>query len=206
MRICECEFRGGEDRSVFAILHPIVAQLLPCWSFPSRSDFAFQAKERIRARLPERANLFASKNSLRSLLSFVECHGTPYAQVLLQSGQRKPCLPAFKALPVADMTLKIFLNDKSFHCLKQAIPPKSLSKVLVEEAVHLNFFGSNTVLICDEAQARNLLLYVGHCPGVVTSIQKALLSAGLSLDSPIPDQPTDSPTRHPIPPHGPRRT
>jgi hypothetical protein len=108
--------------------------------------------------------------------------------------------------PAADMTLKIFLNDKSFHCLKQAIPPKSLSKVVVEEAVHLNFFGSNTVLICDEAQARNLLLYVAHCPGVVTSIHKALLSAGLSLDSPVPDQPTDSPTRHPIPPHGPRRT
>jgi len=111
-----------------------------------------------------------------------------------------------KLCPAADMTLKIFLNDKSFHCLKQAIPPKSLSKVLVEEAVHLNFFGSNTVLICDEAQARNLLLYVGHCPGVVTSIHKALLSAGLSLDSPVPDPPTDSPTRHPMPPHGPRRT
>lgn len=111
-----------------------------------------------------------------------------------------------KLCPAADMTLKIFLNDKSFYCLKQAIPPKSLSKVVVEEAVHLNFFGSNTVLICDEAQARNLLLYVAHCPGVVTSIHKALLSAGLSLDSPVPDQPTDSPTRHPIPPHGLRRT
>jgi len=171
-------------------------------------DFAFQAKERMRARLPERANLFASKKSLRSLLSFLECNGTPYAQVLLQSGQRKPLLPsqAFKALPRTDMTLKIFLNDKSFHCLKQAIPPKSLSKVIVEKAVHLNFFGSNTVLICDEAQARNLLLYVAHCPGVVTSIHKALLSAGLSLDSPVPDQSIDSPTRHPIPPHRPRRT
>jgi hypothetical protein len=169
-------------------------------------DFAFQAKERMRAGLPERANLFASKKSLRSLLSFVECNGTPYAQVLLQSRQRKPRLRLSKLCPAADMTLKIFLNDKSFHCLKQAIPPKSLSKVLVEEAVHLNFFGSNTVLICDETQARNLLLYVAHCPGVVTSIHKALLSAGLSVDSAVPDQPTDSPTRHPIPPHGPRRT
>ncbi|HEY6999286.1 MAG TPA: hypothetical protein VH851_15225, partial [Candidatus Binatia bacterium] len=112
---------------------------------------------------------------------------------------------AFKALPPAIMTLKIFLNDKSFHCLKQAIPPKSLSKVIIEEAVHLNFFGSNTVLICDEAQARNLLLYVTHCPGVTTSIHKALLSAGLSLDPPAPDQSTDTPTRHPIPPHRPRR-
>jgi hypothetical protein len=54
----------------------------------------------------------------------------------------------------------------------------------MEHAVHLKLFGSNTVLSCDEAEARNLLLYAGHCPGVVASVQKALRSAGLTLDDP----------------------
>jgi hypothetical protein len=88
------------------------------------------------------------------------------------------------------MTLKIFLDDKSFHCLKQCIPTGSRSKLLLEKSVPLNFFGSNTVISCDEAEARNLLLYAGHCPGVVASIQKALRSAGLPVDHPteIPRQ------------------
>jgi hypothetical protein len=47
--------------------------------------------------------------------------------------------------------------------------------------VHLNFFGSNAVLSCDEAEARNLLLDASHCPTVVASIHKALLSAGVPL-------------------------
>jgi hypothetical protein len=33
------------------------------------------------------------------------------------------------------MTLKIFLDDKSFHCLKQSIPPGSRSKSIIEKAV-----------------------------------------------------------------------
>lgn len=82
------------------------------------------------------------------------------------------------------MTLKIFLDDKSFHCLKQCIPPASRSKLLLEKAVPLNFFGSNTVISCGEAEARNLLLYAGHCPGVIASIQKALRSAGLPVEHP----------------------
>jgi hypothetical protein len=82
------------------------------------------------------------------------------------------------------MTLKIFLDDKSFHCLKQCIPPGSRSKLLLEKAIPLNFFGSNTVISCDETEARNLLLYAGHCPGVIASIQKALRSAGLPVDYP----------------------
>jgi hypothetical protein len=81
------------------------------------------------------------------------------------------------------MNLKIFLDDKSFHCLKQSIPAGSRSKFLVETALHLTFFGSNVVITCDETEARNLLLYAGHCPGVVASIHKALLSAGLPLDA-----------------------
>ena len=86
------------------------------------------------------------------------------------------------------MVLKIFLDDKSFHCLKQSIPPGSHSKLVLEEAIHLKFFGSNTVISCDETEARNLLLYAGHCRGVVSSIQKALVSAGLTVDYFMPDR------------------
>ena len=56
------------------------------------------------------------------------------------------------------MTLKIFLDDKSFHCLKQSIPPGSRSKSIIEKAVHLDLFGGNAVLSCEEAEARNLLV------------------------------------------------
>jgi hypothetical protein len=80
------------------------------------------------------------------------------------------------------MTLKIFLDDKSFHCLKRAVPAGSRAKLVIEEAVHLEFFGSNTVISCNEAEARNLLVYASHCSGVVASIHKALLSAGLALE------------------------
>ena len=79
------------------------------------------------------------------------------------------------------MTLKIFLDDKSFHCLKQSIPAGSRFKSIIEKAVHLDLFGGNAVLSCDEAEARNLLLYAGHCPGVIASIHKAFRDAGLSL-------------------------
>ena len=67
------------------------------------------------------------------------------------------------------MTLKIFLDEKSFHCLKQAIPTGSRSKTIIANAVHWN---SNVVLSCDEAEARNLLLYAGHCPGVIAAIHR----------------------------------
>jgi hypothetical protein len=80
------------------------------------------------------------------------------------------------------MILKIFLDDKRFHCLKQSVPRGSRSKLVLEEAVPLKLFGNDVVISCDEAQARNLLLYAGHCPGVIASIHEALRSAGLSLD------------------------
>jgi len=83
------------------------------------------------------------------------------------------------------MTLKIFLDDKSFHCLKQSIPPGSRSKLIIQNAVHLELFGSNAVLSCDETEARNLLLYAGHCPDVIASINKAFQSAGLPLEKPV---------------------
>jgi hypothetical protein len=77
---------------------------------------------------------------------------------------------------------KIFLDDKSFHCLKQSIPVGSHSKLIVESALHLSFFGGNAVVSCDEPEARNLLLYANRCPGVVASIHEALRAAGLPLD------------------------
>jgi len=83
------------------------------------------------------------------------------------------------------MTLKIFLDDKSFHCLKQSIPPGSRSKLILQNAIHLNLFGSNAILSCDETEARNLLLYAGHCPGAVASIHKAFCDAGLPLEKPV---------------------
>ena len=81
------------------------------------------------------------------------------------------------------MTLKIFLDDNSFCQLKKSIPQQSTSKPLIDKAVRLNFVGINAIITCDEIQARNLLLYAGHHPGVVASIHRAFLSAGLSLDS-----------------------
>jgi hypothetical protein len=80
------------------------------------------------------------------------------------------------------MVLKIFLDDKGFHCLKRCIPRASHSKIVVEEAMHLTFFGSNTVLTCNEAEARNLLIYASHCPTAVASIHKAFRSAGLPIE------------------------
>jgi hypothetical protein len=85
------------------------------------------------------------------------------------------------------MILKIFLDDRGFHCLKRYIPHASQSKFVVEEAVHVNFFGSNTVISCDEAEARNLLLYADQCPTVVASIHKALRSAGLPIEVATPE-------------------
>ena len=64
------------------------------------------------------------------------------------------------------MTLKIFLDEKNFHCLKQVIPTGSRSKLLLHDPARLSFVGSNTVIVCSQPEARNLLLYAGHCPGV----------------------------------------
>ena len=82
----------------------------------------------------------------------------------------------------AQLKLKIFLDDKSFHCLKKSIPKGSRSHSIIENAIHLKFGTSNLVVSCDETEARNLLLYAGHCPGIIASIHNALRSAGLPLD------------------------
>jgi hypothetical protein len=80
------------------------------------------------------------------------------------------------------MNLKIFLDHKGFQCLKQCIPAGSHSKSVLNNAVHMNSFGDTAIITCDEAEARNLLLYADHCPSVVASIHKALRSAGLPID------------------------
>ncbi len=80
------------------------------------------------------------------------------------------------------MTLKIFLDDKSFHRLKHAIPHGSHSKFIIRKAVHFDLFGGNAVLSCDETEAQNLLIYARHCPSVTTSIHNAFQSAGLPLE------------------------
>jgi len=63
------------------------------------------------------------------------------------------------------MMLKIFVDDRSFHCLKHAIPPGSRSKFILQDPARLSLLGSNTVLSCDEPEARNLLLYAAHLSG-----------------------------------------
>ena len=80
------------------------------------------------------------------------------------------------------MKLKIVLDDKSFHSLKQSIPTGSRSKGIIASALQLQSFESTVVVTCDAAEARNLLVYAGHCPCVVASIHKALRVAGLALD------------------------
>jgi len=82
----------------------------------------------------------------------------------------------------AQLNLTIFLDDKSFNSLKQSIPTGSRSKLIIENALRLKGFGSDAVVTCDAAEARNLLLYAGHCPSVVAAIRKALRVAGLPLD------------------------
>jgi len=84
----------------------------------------------------------------------------------------------------ARMNLEIVLDDKSFHSLKQSMPKGSRSNLTMEKAFHLKRFGSNAVIICDAAEARTLLLYAGHCPGVTAPIHRALREAGLPLDPP----------------------
>jgi hypothetical protein len=86
------------------------------------------------------------------------------------------------------MTLKISLDDGSFHSLKECIPPASRSTLLLQEAVRLEFFGSNAVITCTEAEARTLLLYAEHCPDVIASINEALRCAGFPLEVAKNDQ------------------
>src|SRR5262249_26209118 len=100
------------------------------------------------------------------------------------TARRRPQGYPDQVLIDSPMTLKIFLDDKSFHCLKHSIPAGSRSRLLLHDPAHLSIVGSNTVITCDEAEARNLLLYASHCPGVIASIHKALRSAGLSLEIP----------------------
>jgi hypothetical protein len=71
-----------------------------------------------------------------------------------------------------------------FHCLKQSIPVGSHSKLLIRKAVHLNLFGRNAVVSCEEAEARNLLIYARDYPSVIASIHNAFRAAGLAFTTP----------------------
>lgn len=84
------------------------------------------------------------------------------------------------------MALKIFLDDNGFHCLKHSIPHGSRSKLVIGEATHVKLFGGNVVISCDEAEARNLLLYASHCPTVLASIHTAFRAAGLPIEKVAP--------------------
>jgi hypothetical protein len=81
------------------------------------------------------------------------------------------------------MNLKIVLDENGFHWLKGCIPRASRSKVFFEDEVRVNFLGSNVVISCNEAEARNLLLYADGYPTVVASIHEAFRSARLPIDT-----------------------
>jgi hypothetical protein len=72
----------------------------------------------------------------------------------------------------AFMSLKIYLDEDSYHSLKRAVPRSSRSRTVLESVERASFF--NIVITCGEAEARNLLLYADHCPRAVESIEKAL--------------------------------
>ena len=67
------------------------------------------------------------------------------------------------------LNLKILLADKSFHCLKQSIPSGSRSKAIIEKTAQLELSAQRRIPL-HEVEARNLLLYAGHCAGVIASI------------------------------------
>jgi hypothetical protein len=82
--------------------------------------------------------------------------------------------------------LKIFIDNKNFECLKQYVPPGSICVPVLEDAVHIaNMFdadgASNAVVICDDIEARDLLMHARNsCLGAVTRISEALRAAGLT--------------------------
>lgn len=78
--------------------------------------------------------------------------------------------------------LTIFLDDKSFHSLKQCIPAGSRANIIIESALQLKRFGSDAVITCEATEARTLLLYADSCPSVVESVHNALRSAELPVD------------------------
>jgi len=86
-------------------------------------------------------------------------------------------------------TLTIYLHDKAFQCLKRAVPSRSHSRSVLNEATRFaNYLQPSlgiNIIRCDEIEARNLLLYIRNCPEVVAAVCKALENAGISVDDPI---------------------
>jgi hypothetical protein len=81
--------------------------------------------------------------------------------------------------------LKIFIDKKNFECLRGSLPAGSHSKSVLDQAVHFAnvgglFLGSNFVVTCTDAEARNLLMYaIDKCPGTASIIAEALREEGL---------------------------
>jgi transcriptional regulator of acetoin/glycerol metabolism len=84
------------------------------------------------------------------------------------------------------MTLTIFLIEKDFTRLNRIVPVGSHSKKVLARAVHFEsvagrFSARNYVLTCEEAEARNLLMYAeGECPGAAAGILEAFRGASLA--------------------------
>jgi hypothetical protein len=79
------------------------------------------------------------------------------------------------------VTIKIFLDRNSFHTLKQSVPPRSNSRLVLDSAVPVGF--ANVLLTCTETEARNLLRYADHLPKVLASIQQALQTVGRTREN-----------------------
>jgi hypothetical protein len=80
-------------------------------------------------------------------------------------------------------TVKIVLDDDTFHLLKRSIPQDSHARKILDAAEYVKFF--EVILSCSEGEARYLLLYFENCPKAVAAIQQALRAADLSEKSSI---------------------
>jgi len=84
------------------------------------------------------------------------------------------------------MTLKIFIDEKNFECLKKSIPPGSDCHAALEQAVHFSNVGaaragSKAVVTCNDVAARELLSHArSRCPGAAATIAEAFRAAGLT--------------------------
>ena len=76
-------------------------------------------------------------------------------------------------------TVKIFLDIRSYDCLREHLSSELVLRSCLRAAVLR--LGDTRVVDCDEKQARELLVIArNHCPGAVRKIKEAMLMAGLS--------------------------
>ena len=78
-----------------------------------------------------------------------------------------------------EMSLKIFLDIKSYDCLSEHLSSELMLGSNLNEAPLL---GTTRVVDCDNEKARDLLFCArSHCPGAVTRIAEAIRAAGFIL-------------------------